>query len=144
MIKFRRNCKRGEGRSQGTEGARKQGNSLACENFATKIAPLRNKPPSMKPFRSPKTTLCEIFRSRKTLPRHTCAISQPKYPFCSCETLQSPILQPQAPSAKSFCNYETLSWHTSAISLLQNGRWNHPLPAKSPIGCEMGLLLRKA
>ena len=60
MIKFRRNCKRGEGRSHRTKEAQKQGNSLACENFAAKIAPLRNRPPSAKPFRSSKTALCEI------------------------------------------------------------------------------------
>ena len=50
MIKFRRNCKRGEGRSQGTKGVQKHANSLVCENFAAKIAPLRNEASSMKLF----------------------------------------------------------------------------------------------
>ena len=52
MIKFRRYCKRGEGKSQGTTGAHKQGISVACENFAAKKAPLRKKASSTKPFRS--------------------------------------------------------------------------------------------
>ncbi|KAL6319883.1 hypothetical protein AAG906_036955 [Vitis piasezkii] len=53
-VKSRRNCKRGERRSQGTKGAQKHANSMACENFAAKIAPLRNEASFTKLFRSPR------------------------------------------------------------------------------------------
>ena len=63
MIKFRRKCKGGEGRSQGTKGAQNQGNSLACENFAAKTALLRNEASSAKPFCSQKPPSAKL-RSR--------------------------------------------------------------------------------
>ena len=143
MIKFRRNCKRGEGRSQGIEGAQKQGNSLAYKNFAAKIAPLQNRPPSAKPFRSPKTTLCEIFRSCKTLPRHTCAVSQPKYPFCSYETLFAApstlceiILQLRNTPLAHECHFAAPHSHFAAA------KWPVKWPAKSPLACEITHWLR--
>ena len=54
MTKFRRNCKRGEGRSQGAKRNQKQGILVACENFAAKIAPMRKGASSMKLFCSQK------------------------------------------------------------------------------------------
>ena len=61
---------------------------------------LQNKPSSAKSFRSHKPTPGEI------LLRHTCAISQPKSSFrsceMSCETLKSQILQLQAFLVKNF------------------------------------------
>ena len=63
MIKIMRNCKRGEGRSQGIKGAQKHANSVACENFTTKIAPLRNEASSTKSFHSPRPPSAKL-RSR--------------------------------------------------------------------------------
>ena len=106
---------------------------------------LRNKPPSAKSFRSPKTTLYENFRSCKTLLRHTCAISQ------LLNGLQNPLkphFAAQALSTKSIRSCESLLRHTCAISQLQNGLRNplrnRPLAAKSPSCCEMSLLLQKS
>ena len=85
MIKFRRNCKRGEGRSQGTKGAQKQGNSLACENFVAKIVPLRKGVSPAKPFRSQKGLIAKL--------RSCCETSPP---------LQNHFAAPRPPSTKIF------------------------------------------
>ncbi|RVW61496.1 hypothetical protein CK203_065964 [Vitis vinifera] len=66
--KSRRNYKRGEGRSQ-EQRSQKHANSLACENFAAKIAPLRNEVSSAKSFRSPRPPFAKSrFRCKTSLP----------------------------------------------------------------------------
>ena len=124
MIKIRRNFKKkwrvasGNQRSSkankfiGLRKFRSQKSSpmkrgFPCETISQLKGPcckievlLRNKPPFAKSFRSHKPTPWEILR------RHTCAISQPKSSFnsceMSCETLQSQILQLQAFLVKNF------------------------------------------
>ena len=80
MIKFRRNCKRGERKSQGTKGAQKHAKSLACENFATKIAPLRNDASSTKSFHSPRLPFGKSrsrYKKGFPLPNHFAAQAPP-------------------------------------------------------------------
>ena len=150
MIKFRSNCKSGEGRSQETKGAQKHANSLACENFATKIAPLRNKASSVKLFRSPRLSFGKSrFRYEKGPPLQNYFAAQApppaKYPFgtwvpflspnhhfATAKRLWNPLrlhFTAQAPSTKPFRSCETHPWHTSACEI---GSWlrNEPPPAK--------------
>ena len=104
MIKIRRNFKRRERRLQGTKGAQKQRNSLACENFAAKRAPLRKGASHTKLFRSQKDHAAKL--------RSCCETSPPSLPPLPCEI----ISQPQATPYENFCSRETPLKHTCAIS----------------------------
>ena len=148
MIKFRRNCKRGEGRSQEAKGAQRQRNSLPCENFATKRAPLRKWASSAKPFHSqepPSTKSRSCYKTGLPLRNHFSAqaplakifavakhSSGTRVPFRSPNTHFAVVKRAAKSSKASFCNpstlCKTLPWHTGAISQpytpisqLQNG-----------------------
>ena len=118
MIKFRRNCKRGEGRSPGTKGAQKHANSMACENFAAKIAPLRNEASFTNLFRSPSPTPCENFCNCETpLWAHECHFTAPHSHFAAAKWPAkmpigyeiSPFLRKAQPSLKF--QFKPLNYH---------------------------------
>ena len=133
MIKFRRNCKKGEGKSQGITGARKQGISVVCENFAAKIAPLRNEASSTKSFRSPRPPFGKLrFRCEKGHPLRNYFTTQAPPP-AKIFAAAKHSLDTRVP----FCN-PTLPFRSCEMAC-ENAPWLQiwPLAAKSPLGFEM-------
>ncbi|RVW22725.1 Pol polyprotein [Vitis vinifera] len=109
----RRNCKKGEEKSQGITGAQKQGISVVCENFAAKIAPLRNEASSTKSFRSPRPPSGKL--------RFRCEKGHPLRNYFATQAL---------PPAKNFAAAKLSKAPESFISQLQNGLRKWPLAAK--------------
>ena len=105
---------------------------------------LRNGPSSSKQFRSPIAPLYKKFCSRETPLWHMSAISQPKPPFRSCETIQG-HQKLHFPAKAPFCSCknpcETPIWHMSAISQPTLSFRNCEMGCER--GCENGPWLRK-
>ena len=125
MIKIMRNCKRGERRSQRAKRSSESRNFSGMRNFAAQNSPMRNDS-------HPQGARCKIKGWLQKWP------SAAKW-FCS----------PRATPCENFHNYETLPWHTSAISQphtlisqLRNGLRKCPLATKMAFGCEMTFGLR--
>ena len=145
MIKFRRNCKRGEGKSQGTTGAQKHENSLAYENFAAKIAPLWNEASSAKPFCSPRLpsaksrshwekglSLRNHFAAQAPYPAKIFAAA--KLPFGTRVPFRSP--NPHFATAK--CLFATrVPFHSPILPFATT-----KCAAKMPLGCKIAFRLR--
>ena len=127
MITFRRNCKIGERRSQGTKGAQKHANSLACESFAAKIAPMRKKSPSTKLFHSqkpPSTKSRSCCETGLPLQNHFAAQAPP---LVKIFVVAKPPLGTRVP-------FRSPNPYFAAAKRLQNPPKLHFTAAKPPLG----------
>ena len=109
---------------------------------------LRNRPSSVKPFRSPIATPCENFRNCETHLWHTSSISQLRKPLRNHQGPQKLIFAAQASFRSCENPCETPLAHechfaAPLFSQLRNGLRKWPLAAKRGLRCEITPHLRK-